>query len=971
MFFLHSMRCICGAVVCVVLGSAPVLAAADWDCQAPRGSKDWRCGAATSARTVPSSTLPASSQEKPSPSVRAAPLSRAAAPVGVARPQTASDAHRANAVPPPVKPGVQGVSPRAQPSSPTARPSVQPKLTAKTLDPPLARRKAAEVPSLQEAASGDGTRKQVPGWACRPGEEEKEWSCGLVGPDPRGEAHVVKESPDEEAENWAETTDITDEDEKRFRALMATLPSNPWALHCGKREEYLGTDFLLSPADRSARQKAPVEIQADYGELQGGEVATFTGSAQISRADQQLFGDVVSRNAWANTMSARGNVTYQEKGLSFSSDSGFLDLGTDQGVLRNSQFILATVPGRGTSRVTHFDSKDLSRYEHFSYTSCPPGNRDWLLHADNAKINKETGEGSGKHAWIEFKGVPFFYTPYMTFPVDDRRKSGLLAPNFGYSGARGFDLSIPYYFNLAPNYDLTVWPRLATSRGVLLHGDFRYLTPYNQGRLIAEVVPEDTQTHTTRGEAGLLDNAWLTDNVRTHVDLNYVSDTNYLNQWGNQLALIDYNFVRSNASATYTGPNYGVTTGIDYFQTINPLIAQQGRPYYRLPSLSAYYGAGIGDTGLSYTANGEFVNFASDVNPEGQRFNLKPRLQYPLRSAAGFLTPSVSFQLTQYSMSNLVNPDDPNRISYQNFQVDRTSLTRALPIVSLDSGLFFERDLTIGDSPFTHTLEPRLFYVYIPYQNQSQFPLFDTIYYDFNYYQMFRENRFTGSDRLGDTNQVTTALTSRLADQVSGLDRIRATVGEIFFFQRRKVNLGFPDQSTLLSNLIGDIGAALTDRWWLNVGGQWNPYDNQFERRQVSLHYDAHNNNLLNLSYLYLNQPSNQLYRVDLLDGSMRLPIAEGWHAIGRWQYSLLDQITLEAFLGIERETCCWRLSVIGRHYINRVTPTGNAVNSNSFSSSANNGVFVQLELKGLTRLGDQVDKFLYRAIRGYRLPEH
>jgi len=265
--------------------------------------------------------------------------------------------------------------------------------------------------------------------------------------------------------------------------------------------------------------------------------------------------------------------------------------------------------------------------------------------------------------------------------------------------------------------------------------------------------------------------------------------------------------------------------------------------------------------------------------------------------------------------------------------------------------------------------------VYIPYQNQDQFPLYDTINYDFNYYQLFRENRFTGNDRLGDTNQLTFALTSRMSDLASGRDRLRATIGEIFYFQGRRVTLPisnqgtvfYPDQATTFSNLMGDFTAALSDRWWVDVGGQYNPYDNQFERRQISLRYDAHNNDLLNLTYLYLNQPSNQSFQVNLLDGSMRLPIAEGWHVIGRWQYSLLDQITLEAFGGIERETCCWRLSVVGRHYINSVNGVSG---TDSFTSTANNGVFMQFEFKGLTRLGDQLEKLLTRSIRGYRTPE-
>ncbi len=940
------MRQHLGVALVALPWTGPAVGAGEWNCQTAGNGKDWRCGASNAAV---SNRAPSSSRS----STAGADSAQRAAVADTAVPST-----------PPPETRLDAGSRGRQAAAPAASPEKS----------PLKRKKFSEVPQMEPSNYRVGATTRSSGWTCRRGEDGKEWNCGLVGPDPRGETHVVRE-PEEEPVNWAETTDITPEDERRFRFLSSTLPSNPWALYCGKREEYRGSDFLLSPADRSVREKAPLEIESDYGELHGGEVATFTGAARVTRADQSLYGDLVSRHATADTLSASGNVSYQEKGMTFSSDSGFLDLGTDQGVMRNSQFIISTVPARGTSRVTYFDSKDLSRYEQFSYTACPPGDRDWMMHADKVKINKETGQGTAQHAWMEFKGVPFFYTPYMSFPVDDRRQSGLLAPSFGYSRFRGFDLTVPYYFNLAPNYDLTAWVRGASTRGALLHGEFRYLTPYNQGRLVAEIVPNDalgqantesdvvpgvTKTNTVRGEAGFLDNAWLAENFRTHVDLNYVSDTNYLNQWGNQLALIDFAYVRSNATATYTGSNYGVISTVDVFQTIDPSIPEQSRPYFRLPALNAYYGDSIGSTGVAYQANGELVNFYHDVNVDGQRLNLRPRLLYPMRSSAGYLTPSLTLQMTQYALQN----QQPGL---------STSPNRTLPIASIDSGLFFERDVSIGSNTYTHTLEPRLFYVYIPYQNQDDLPLFDTINYDFNATQLFRENRFTGGDRLGDANQVTLALTSRLADQTSGRDRVRATIGEIYYFRPRKVNLpGFEQQSGMLSNVIAEVTTLLTDRWSLNVGGQVNPYGGQFERRQVALHYGDADNNLFNIGYLYLNQPDNQDFQVDLVDTSARLPIpwTEGWHAIGRWQYSLLNQTTLEAFVGLEKETCCWRFTMVGRRYINNITTTGTP-NSGDFTANANTGVFAQFELKGLARLGDQLEKLLYRSIRGYRIPEN
>ncbi|MEW6038152.1 MAG: LPS assembly protein LptD [Pseudomonadota bacterium] len=812
------------------------------------------------------------------------------------------------------------------------------------------------------------------GWTCRPQKESRSWDCNLVGPDPRGVARPVG-AADEPPEDWAQAATITEYDEQRFDRLLGMMPSNPWAGTCarGKRESDVAKDFLLTSKDRLARKRAPVEIHGNYGEMDDQEVATFTGTAEVTRYDQHVKGDFLSLNTEADTVNARGSVFYREKGLAFASDTAFLRMEEDKGVLRNSQFIVETMPSRGVARVARMDSDTRSRYETATYTTCPPGNTDWLLHADEVTIDKETGRGDATHAWMEFKGVPVFYTPYMDFPVDDRRQSGFLAPTLGQSKVNGFNIAVPYYFNLAPNYDLTVQAREMTSRGPLFGADFRWLTEYQRIRLLGEIVPEDTQEKKTRGQAGFDAMGRWTENLFTLVDLNYVSDERYLNQLNNTLGLVSNSFVQSQAYADYTYSNGSVRLLSDYYQNIDPTIPAEQTPYYRLPSLRGNYNEQIGDSGFRFQTNAEVVNFGhGGGNVKGQRLNVRPQISYPIQSPGSFLIPSVALQNTTYMLQNQAAGTD-------------SSLNRIAPIFSLDSGLVFDRDFELGSASLRQTLEPRVFYTYVPKINQNDYPIFDSNYYDFTYYQLFRTNRFAGSDRLADMNQVTVGMTSRFIDHDSGMERFSASLGKVFFINDPSVTLVNPygtnplgidlgtDQGRTtydtynqsFANVVSQVDARVTENWSIGAAGQVSPDSGRFERGSAGLQYNDHQNNLLNLTYRYRQPIPNQVDQLSSAlnntDVSFRVPFLKDWHFIGRWQYSLLYNRTLEGFVGLEHETCCWRFTVIGREYLNGIIQNDDV--------TTNTAVFVQLELKGLTRLGDQVDRFLYRSLTGYRMP--
>ena len=894
----------------------------------------------------------------------------ASGPVG--QPKPIEPAHKAVPTPPP---------------QPVATESVRPPIRAEQTKPLPVPKVATPTPSALVPEVVQNQSKS--GWNCKPG-DGKEWDCALSGSDPRGEAHVVGNGG-QARPNWADSSDMTSEDERRFSAILNRLPANPWALSCGKNriEWRPSAEFLLSDADRILREKSPLQITSDQAEIVQGETSSYQGGAELVRADQQLYGNFVTYNNKSSALNAQGEVVYREKGLSFASDTAFMKMDSDEGVLRNSQFIVETLPARGTSRITHIDSKKRSRYENATYTTCPPGNQDWLLHADNVLIDKESGQGIAKRAWLQFKGVPFFYTPVMSFPVDNRRKTGFMSPNIGYSKLNGLDFSLNYYINLAPNYDLTLIPRYLLNRGGMLRADFRYMSEIGAGRLFGDIVPYDQLEKETRGQVGWADKSRWTDKFSTQVDLHLVSDSLYIQQLGNLLAINNTTYLRSFGTANYAGGtlwggSYSANVMADFYQSLNKTIKQSDYPYRRMPQINLAYSRPVGDTGLQFQSTVEMTRFDQPNKVNGERMNLRPRLYYPFRDPGGYVTPSLTLQHTEYWLQNTGI-------------TEASSFSRTAPIFSVDSGAFFENDFTMFDSPMQQTLEPRLFYLFVPKVNQPYHynfgpgivvnPMtgpsavgyqglnFDSNEFDFNYYQLFRENRFAGVDRLSDANNITPALTTRLISQDSGLERLRMSVGKVFYLTNPSVvmTLNGP-QPTYKNNIVQEVASKLSQNWAFSETGQWNHQYNRLDRLQLGLQYNNFSNNLLNLFYRYRRDPyegSTVPYPVNpynprtinQTDINARLPVWGGWYAIGRWQYSLESKITVEALAGVEKETCCWRFSLVGLRYQNGATTS--VATSNSIST--NQAIYFQFELKGLGNFGDQIDNLLLQNFSGYR----
>jgi LPS-assembly protein len=935
-----------------------------WSCTQNKDSQEWVCvGEKKPLEKVESETKSASPE--PAKSIQQAPTEA----VETNRPIVAEPVHAP----------VESVEPQSVPAEKSVVEVDAPKPTVSTkADEDTKQVVVAAKPSTQPSVNANTkkllqTETNRPGWTCDAKSEDKNWNCKLVGADPKGQARPV-----ETAESGMSllTPAFDHNEELTFSNLKSQLKYDPWQYCTAPGQK---TGFVPG---KNLREVSPLDIDSDYAEIFDNEIYSYTGNVEMVRADQRSVSNKASYDTVSGTLDLQGSVYYSEDELALHSESATLNLTSDKAKLRNSLFIAPATPLRGRASTIYRDSSTLSRYKDVAYTSCRPGNQDWVVHASELKMNKVSGEGAARNAWLEFKGTPVFYSPYLSFPIDDRRLSGFLAPSFGNTQRGGFNLTVPYYWNIAPNYDATLRPRYFSDRGVLLGGNFRYLTEMTGGRTDLEFMPNDSRLDKARYSASIKNSTRFTSHIYSNMDLSYVSDKEYFSDLGNALSTATYSsYLLSQANLGYANEGVSLTGHVDNYQSIDKAITSAGLPYRRLPQVNLNLNRSFDFMPLTTSMDAEYVYFQHDARVNGQRTDVKPFVSFPLQTASAFLTPKISLQHTQYALS------DPKGVTL----TTADSISRTLPIFSTDTGIFLEKNINLFSGSYLHTLEPRLFYVYIPRTNQDDIPIFDTSFYDPSFNSLFLENRFSGKDRIGDANQLTAALTTRLVDAKTGREKLKLSVGQIAYFQDRKVFLPgyqeplpgyFPDTDKF-SNLIGELGAGFTDHVSLSSGVQWNPHLNDVVRHNVALHYIKEPGEIVNLGYRYRKNiiipdtSGKRLYDVINSDVSFHWPVYNDWSAVGRWTYSLLNNSTQESFFGVEKENCCWRFRVIGRRWINSLITNQDPNLQNAAltidttaTGVSQTGIFFQIELKSLTGVGEKLDEFFEKQIYGYRAPK-
>lgn len=677
----------------------------------------------------------------------------------------------------------------------------------------------------------------------------------------------------------------------------------------------------------------PVQVKSNRSEVTREGDAKLSGGVTILQGEREVTADAATYDASERRFTVEGDVEYRSPDLRLKGGSGSWNaLGTGQ--FTGAEFELPQRPARGSAKSLEMDGEGTLKLDEVRFTTCPTGQTDWELRADSIEIDQKTQQGKGRNVRVDLKGVPILYTPVISFPVGDARKSGFLFPSFGNSDKSGFELGVPYYFNLAPNYDLTLTPFLMSRRGFGLGLDYRYLTEKSRGKFGTDYLPGDDLANRDRRLSTLEHRTDFSDRLRLAADLADASDSRYFEDFGLGPDGTSITFLDRQVHLAWLGDGWRLDSRVQDYQVIDTAVDPLERPYSRLPQV-AFTGLWPMPAGFEASLDAETVWFDRDSGVTGLRADAMPRVAWGLRGPGYHLEPSAAWRVTGYGLSDTAAGSDD-------------SPHRSAPVLSLDSGLVFERES--GErNQFVHTLEPRLRYTWIPFRDQDDLPVFDTALPDLNLVQLFRANRYVGADRLGDANELAAGLTTRLVRAESGQQYLTATVGQRFYFESPRVVLpGEVAETRSASNLVGEVELTAWRSWSARAAVEWDAEQSNTLRGDAGVQYRPGPDTVVNLGYRYREGTLEQW------DAGFAWRLSPSWQLYARQVYSTLEDKSIDRFAGFEYTGCCWRLRLLGRNYVSNRT------------GESDNSILLQVELNGLSSVGSRSDTFLERGIRGY-----
>lgn len=763
--------------------------------------------------------------------------------------------------------------------------------------------------------------------------------------------------------------------------------------------------------------KTPVDINANQGSFHISGTSTLEGNpVTLTQPGRSLSARKIKLNRDANTgqvttVDLQNDVTLREPNKAIVGQSAHVELNKRAGNFLDAlyRFLIGSAnPATNTNTAIPLNAwgkadrlelteSGLVQISETTYSTCAPTATTWKISAKQIDLDREEGKGVARDTWVYIGGVPILYSPYLSFPIDNRRKTGFLFPTISNSTLSGFSIAFPFYWNMATNYDAVITPTLFTKRGMQLNGLFRYLTETGVGEIKGGFIPDDRAFRNfqnnspltyfdskpaalnrlnsfsdNRGLISWQDTHQLTPRWNSVINYNYVTDDYYLQDFGG-LSLLAQNQLPQQAAVNYLGDNWNFTTKLSSFETLHPINQSvTANAYQSFPEINLNGHYPDQAWGLSYSFINQIIYFRREKNPgevaappDATRLNIQPSISLPLRSTAAYLTPTVQLSARSYQIGNLT-PGFNN------------SVQPTIPMLSLDSGLYFDRHLQWHDASYQQTLEPRLFYLYVPFKNQNNIPVFDSALIPFSYDSLFLTNRFSGYDRIGDANQIALALTTRFLDEASGAEKFRASIGEIYYFRNRDVQLcgpfdinsaapgstcvnpnslaGITSPTEKTSPIAGQLRYSFTKNWNASGNIAWDPNVNATVSGNLNLQYKPANNRVFNITYSFLrfgDLISNTVTSVspmsaqnDLNQGgfSFGWPIGEHWAMVGAWNYNFGRSYTQSYLYGLQYDSCCWSARLVAGKMFYSLNQNG--------SPNFNNAVVLQWQLKGLGTVG-------------------
>jgi len=697
---------------------------------------------------------------------------------------------------------------------------------------------------------------------------------------------------------------------------------------------------------------APIEATANNVKTQDG-VVTLDGETVISFQNRRLLAENATYNRNTGIVAIEGDLIYESDGIQMQSSDANFDINQNTFSTAASSYELNLGERNASGQASSMSRSEtgIFRLDTATYSACPPGDKSWFIRADSIILNPENGVGTATNITLNFKGVPLLAVPRFSFPISPKRKTGFLAPVLGSNDSTGVELEVPWYWNIRPDLDATFTPRFMSKKGTQLQGEVRYLSKLGIWTLDSEYLYDSDFPRGDRGRhfTRLQHSGNWRENWTTGLNAGAVSDKDYFQDLGDSLSVASITHVERRADLVYEDGFYRFLTRLQSYQTVDKQITTNERPYRRLPQLLFNADWPRMNFGGKLNLDAELVYFDRAASVRGGRLDIHPRFSYPINRNAWFLNPTLAARYTHYDLNGVENIDvENNGVA----EAVPSSINRALATASIDTGLFFDR--ATDDKGSVQTLEPRLFYLRVPYTDQIDIPNFDSSELDFNISQLFRENRFSGADRVADANQLSVAVTTRFIEGRTGREELGASIGQILYFDDRRVSLKDDEVDTRsASDLVAELSAELDNNWVVRSNIQYNADDRNTFRSSALISYQPDREHILNFAHRNVDTKSSA--ETEQLDFSFLWPISNQWNVTGRWNFSLDGNTSIETLLGIEYESCCWAFRFATRRYIAED------------GKDHDNSYYFQLVLKGLAPVGDNIGELLGAGIFGYR----
>ncbi|MEO9946990.1 MAG: LPS assembly protein LptD [Paraglaciecola sp.] len=678
-------------------------------------------------------------------------------------------------------------------------------------------------------------------------------------------------------------------------------------------------------------------VKSQYSEIQQNTYAEFNGDVEINSSEVKIKAESAKLDRLSETLVANGSVNFQDKNITVSSDKVTLNRISNELLIEESNYQLNRVQGHGKAQEIAISEQTGINLIEASYSSCPIDDEVWRIQASQIEITPNQARGVVKNARFYIKDVPVLYLPYFSFPVNDERQSGFLYPDITNSSSAGISVEQPIYWNIAPNYDLTLSPRLMTNRGLQLKTEFRYLTEQHKGQLNLEYLPNDLaeDLDSERYFYRYVHNGSINENWRINAEINGLSDDNYVNDLGS-----DY-YSQSDTHLYKTlGLNY-FSEGLDISAQFRDFEVLGDHPdsYRALPEIRLNYLSNL-VAGFEFKINSELAYFESgdEDNPTATRFHIAPTLSYPFQNQWSELLAEVSVMHTHYFQENITDTNLEKEV------------TRTLGQAKLYGSLAFEREISWFGKTLTQTFEPKAQYLYTSYEEQTNIGLYDTtrLYNDFA--GLFRGQEFTGLDRISDNNQITLGTTTRIIDN-NNQEKFKLSIGQIFYLKDNQVLDATKEDSK--SAVAAELDWQMGSKWYAHTLAQVSSITDKVERSSISLEYQLSENKLLQINHRFVRDLSSE--KIDQVGITATWPISKNWQWIGRWYYDRTLNRTVEAYNGVQYSSCCWTVSFVAERYLSNSYESTGVQSTNDFET----GFHVYFTNRNLLRDG----------LFGYRRP--